>query len=35
MTGFLVLPTALRDDDDALLSWIGRALAYARSRPPK
>lgn len=35
MTGFLVLPTALRDDDDALASWIGRALEYARSRPPK
>ena len=35
MTGFLVLPLALRDDDARLEAWIGRALAHARSRPPK
>lgn len=35
MTGFLVLPPALREDDVTLDRWVGRALAHGRSRPPK
>jgi TfoX/Sxy family transcriptional regulator of competence genes len=35
MTGFLVMPVALREDDATLDGWVGRALAHARSRPPK
>jgi hypothetical protein len=35
MTGFVVLPAAVIDDDDAIRDWVGRAIAYGASRPPK
>ncbi len=35
MRGFLVLPAELRNDDDAIDDWVGRALATARSMTPK
>jgi hypothetical protein len=35
MTGFTVLPAAVIDDDDAIRDWVGRAIAFGASRPPK
>ncbi|HEV8403658.1 MAG TPA: TfoX/Sxy family protein [Candidatus Limnocylindrales bacterium] len=35
MTGFVVLPAAVVDDDDAIRDWVGRAIAYGASRPAK
>ncbi|MGH2358206.1 MAG: TfoX/Sxy family protein [Candidatus Limnocylindria bacterium] len=35
MRGFVVLPEAVRSNDVALAGWLDRALAHARSMPPK
>jgi hypothetical protein len=35
MGGFLSLPTEIVADDEALIGWIGRALANAATLPPK
>lgn len=35
MTGYIVLPTGILDDDAALSSWIERSLDYVRSLPAK
>jgi TfoX/Sxy family transcriptional regulator of competence genes len=35
MTGFTVLPATVIDDDDAIRDWVGRAIAFGASRPPK
>jgi hypothetical protein len=35
MTGFTVLPAAVIEDDDAIRDWVGRAIAFGASRPPK
>ena len=35
MTGFVVLPAAVIDDDDAIRDWVGRAIDYGASRPAK
>ena len=35
MTGFTMLPSAVIDDDDAIRDWVGRAVAFGASRPPK
>jgi TfoX/Sxy family transcriptional regulator of competence genes len=35
MTGFTVLPAAVVDDDDAIRDWVGRAIAFGASMPPK
>ena len=35
MTGFTMLPSAVVDDDDAIRDWVGRAVAFGASRPPK
>lgn len=35
MHGFVVLPETIRADDDVLARWLDRALASARSLPPK
>ena len=35
MTGFTILPAAVVDDDDAIRDWVGRAVAFGASRPPK
>ena len=35
MTGFTMLPSAGIDDDDAIRDWVGRAVAFGASRPPK
>jgi TfoX/Sxy family transcriptional regulator of competence genes len=35
MTGFTILPAAVIDDDDAIRDWVGRAVAFGESRPPK
>jgi hypothetical protein len=35
MTGFTVLPAAVVDDDAAIRDWVGRAIAFGASMPPK
>ena len=35
MTGYIVLPDEVLDDDSALSGWIERSLDYVRSLPPK
>ena len=35
MTGFTVLPADVIDDDDAIRGWVGRAVAFGASMPPK
>ena len=35
MTGFTVLPAAVVDDDDAIRDWVGRAVAFGATLPPK
>ena len=35
MTGYVMVPDAWRDDPKTLDSWIGRALAFGRTLPPK
>ena len=35
MTGYIVMPEAILDDDPALTGWIERSLEYVRSLPPK
>lgn len=35
MKGYVLLPVHVVDDDDALTDWVGRALAYAGTLPPK
>ena len=35
MSGYMVLPEAVRDDPAALGTWIERSLDYVRSLPPK
>ncbi len=35
MTGYIVLPGQVLDDDSALSGWIERSLDYVRTLPPK
>jgi TfoX/Sxy family transcriptional regulator of competence genes len=35
MTGFVVLPAAVINADDAIRDWVGRAIDYGASRPAK
>jgi hypothetical protein len=35
MDGWLHVAAAAVEDDEALRSWVGRGVAYARSLPPK
>ena len=35
MTGFMLLPPAVVNDDDALEGWIRRAIEFGASRPAK
>jgi TfoX/Sxy family transcriptional regulator of competence genes len=35
MTGFTLLPPAIVDDDEAVRSWVRRAVAYGETMPPK
>lgn len=35
MTGYTVLPSAVVDDDAALRLWVGRAIAFGTTLPPK
>ncbi len=35
MTGYALLPPAVIADDDAIRHWVGRAVAYGASLPPK
>ncbi len=35
MTGFTVLPADVVGDDDAIRGWVGRAVAFGASMPPK
>ena len=35
MTGFTLLPASIIDDDDAIRSWVGRAIEYGATLPPK
>ena len=35
MTGYVMVPDAWSDDPKTLDSWIGRALAFGRTLPPK
>jgi TfoX/Sxy family transcriptional regulator of competence genes len=35
MNGYVALSPAIVADDDALRSWVGRAIAFGRSLPPK
>lgn len=35
MTGWLGVQAVAVAEDDALRSWVGRGVAYARSLPPK
>jgi TfoX/Sxy family transcriptional regulator of competence genes len=35
MRGYVVVPTTLLDDEAALAAWVGRALSFGRSLPPK
>jgi hypothetical protein len=35
MKSFAVLPEAIVADDDAVAAWVQRAIAHARTMPPK
>jgi hypothetical protein len=35
MTGYTLLPLAVVDDDAAVRDWVGRAISFAASLPPK
>ena len=35
MTGFTLLPESVVDDDDEIHGWVGRAVAYGTTLPPK
>jgi hypothetical protein len=35
MKGFISLPPAVLVDDDAIASWVERAIEYTRTLPPK
>ena len=35
MKEYMVLPASMLDDEEAVASWMRRALEYARSLPPK
>ena len=35
MTGYALLPAAVVADDAGVRSWVGRAVAYGASLPPK
>jgi hypothetical protein len=35
MKGYTVLPPSIIDDDRAVTTWVGRAIDYGRSLPPK
>lgn len=35
MTGYAVLPRDLVDDDAAIDHWVGEAIAFGRTLPPK
>lgn len=35
MKGYVVVPWAILEDDSELAEWVGRALAFGRSLPPK
>lgn len=35
MKGYVLLPAAAIGDDEAIADWVGRALAFAGSLPPK
>ena len=35
MRGYVVLPTAIVADDDALAAWVARAIEYTAGLPPK
>ena len=35
MTGFTLLPPSIVDDDGAIRDWVGRAVAYGATLPPK
>ena len=35
MTGFTLLPQSVVDDDDEIRRWVGRAVDYGTTLPPK
>jgi hypothetical protein len=35
MAGYVLLPVAAAADNDAIVDWVSRSLAYAGSLPPK
>jgi TfoX/Sxy family transcriptional regulator of competence genes len=35
MTGFTLLPQAVVDDDDEIHAWVGRAVRFGTTLPPK
>jgi hypothetical protein len=35
MKGYVLLPAAATADDEAIMDWVGRALAYAGTLPAK
>ena len=35
MTGYVLLPAGVVADDEAVIDWVGRALAYAGTLPAK
>jgi TfoX/Sxy family transcriptional regulator of competence genes len=35
MTGYMLVPPAVRDDRSALVDWVDRALAFGAELPPK
>jgi hypothetical protein len=35
MTGFTLMPPSIIDDDAAIHRWVGRAVAYGATLPPK
>jgi hypothetical protein len=35
MTGYIVLPPQIVDDERSLRTWLDRAVAFGQSLPPK
>jgi len=35
MTGFTLMPRSVVDDDDEIHAWVGRAVRYGTTLPPK
>ena len=35
MKNYVALPAAIVEDDDAIASWVARALEHGRTLPPK